>query len=358
MIERDKMNVIPNMIAQGAFGTFNPYAGGVPSMQPAMGNMIPVGSYGYNPQPQQYYMPQQMQSQQQQNGYVFSPVGGGYNPNPYQPQQQQANYYNPFPQFQQQAITYYPYQQQQPYMQYGYTNYTPFMSLQKQQEMIQMEIEKEKIKARIRARVNGISFTEEELDIRYNPNNKVNIAKREEIQKQRDPIFEEICRVNSIFWNCPALDPKHQTQVNFLNAYYTNCANEFGSHSMFEFFEQDLPKLLEEEWIAENIKPKQNRNLAATYNSDAYNELLNMHRSSNPYVNEILNQSRYDNNIDDAELGLAELFDKERRRINLLTGKLPTFVSSPEAQEARAKWTKEILDIMNKKENKVVSNSV
>ena len=36
MIERDKMNVIPNMIAQGAFGTFNPYAGGVPSMQPAM----------------------------------------------------------------------------------------------------------------------------------------------------------------------------------------------------------------------------------------------------------------------------------------------------------------------------------
>ena len=115
----------------------------------------------------------------------------------------------------------------------------------------------------------------------------------------------------------------------------------------------DLPKLLEEEWIAENIKPKQNRNLGATYNSDAYNELLRMHQSSNPYVNEILNKSRYDNNVDDAELGLAELFDKERRRINLLTGKLPTFISSPEAQEARAKWTKEILDIMNKKENSV-----
>ena len=349
------MNDIPNMIAQGAFGTFNPYAAStIQQVQPTpVGNMIPVGSYGYNPQPQQYYMP--LQQTQQQNGYIFSPVGNGYNPNPYQPQQQ-ANYYNPFPQFQQQTITY-PYQQQ-PYAQYGYTNYTPFMSLQKQQEMIQMSIEKEKTKARIRARFNGIVYTEEELDIQYNPNNKVNIAKREELQKQRDPIFEEICRVNNIFWNCPKLDPNHQAQVNFLNAYYTNCANEFKSHSMFQFLNQDLPKLLLEEWIVENIKPKQNRNLGATYNSNAYNELLSMHNSSNPYVNEILNQSRYDNNIDDTELGLAELFDKERRKINLLTGKLPTFVSSPEAQEARARWTKEILDIMNKKENKVVSNSV
>jgi len=327
------MNEIPYMINNGAFGTFNPYV----QQQMPMGNMIPVGAYGYN-QPQQ------------QNDYVFKPVGGGYTPNPYQ----QQNYYNPFPYFQQVQQQQYP----NPYSQFGYNNYSPFMSMQRQQELIQMEIDKEKMKARYRAHAMGIEVSEEELDIRFNPNNKVNVQKREEIEKQRDPIWEELCYINSVFWTSPLLSPKRMNQMNYINSYYANCRKEFGSHSMFEFLEIDLPKLLREEWISEHIKPKQNRNLGATYNSEAYNELLNMHRSSNPYINEILDQSRYDNNIDDAEVGLAELFDRERRKINLLTGKLPTFVSSPEVQAARAKYTQELMDALYKKENKVVNNSV
>ena len=337
------MNDLQGMIQNGAFGftqPFNPYT--MPQQpQPIMfNNMIPVGSYGYNTYPMQ-----------QQNQYVFQPVGGGYNPQPYyQPQQ---NYYNPFPQFQQQQQYWgNPYNG---YYNYGnYRNFSPFMSMQYQQEMMNAEIQKRKFKYKIMAKVNGIEYTEEELDIKFNPNNPANIKKVEE-RRDVDREWNEIIRVMNAFPTAPDHSPHVQAKINFLNNYYHNCNAEFGNHSMFEFFNNDLPKLQREEWICENIRPKQNRNLGATYNSAAYNELLNLHKSSNPYINEILNQSKYDNNVDDQELGLAEIFDSLRQRRNLLSNRqpLPSFVSSPEVQEARAKYTQELMDALFKKEQKV-----
>ena len=325
------MNDLQGMIQNGALGytqPFNPYA--MPQ-QSISNNMVPVGSYGYNVYPQQ-------------NQYIFQPVGGGYNPQAYyQPQQ---NYYNPFPQFQQQQYWGNPYNN---YYNYGnYRNFSPFMSMQYQQDMMNAEIQKRKIRYRIMAKVNGIEYTEEELDIKFNPNNPANIKKVEE-RRDVDREWNEIIRVMNAFPTAPDHSPHVQAKINFLNNYYHNCNAEFGNHSMFEFFNMDLPKLQREEWICENIRPKQNRNLGATYNSTA------LHKSSNPYINEILNQSKYDNNVDDQELGLAEIFDSLRQRRNLLSNRqpLPSFVSSPEVQEARAKYTQELMDALFKKEQKV-----
>ena len=89
------------------------------------------------------------------------------------------------------------------------------------------------------------------------------------------------------------------------------------------------------------------------YSSKDYNELLNMHRSSNPYINDLFNQAKYDNNINDMELGLAEVFERERRRRNVLEGKLPTYISSPEVQAQRRAFTEELMSQIYQKKGGV-----
>ena len=74
-----------------------------------------------------------------------------------------------------------------------------------------------------------------------------------------------------------------------------NMHKALDDHSLCTFLEEDLWKLQREQWIADNISPNsRGRNLSATYNSNDFNELLRLHRSSNPYVDELLNNSRYD----------------------------------------------------------------
>jgi hypothetical protein len=140
--------------------------------------------------------------------------------------------------------------------------------------------------------------------------------------------------------------------AQFLRRKITNYHQYFDNHSMCEFFEEDYPRLEREFWIEENIKRNGLRDMSTTYNSKAYNELLNLHHSSNPYINEIMNNARYDNNLDDMEIGLAEMFERERRRRNLLEGKLPQYISSPEIQKARAEYTQQLMDQIYKKEMK------
>ena len=60
-----------------------------------------------------------------------------------------------------------------------------------------------------------------------------------------------------------------------------------------------------------------------------------MHKSSNPYVNELLDTSRYDNNLDDMEIGLPQILDMQRRRKQVIEGKVPTYISSEETQRRR-----------------------
>ena len=74
-----------------------------------------------------------------------------------------------------------------------------------------------------------------------------------------------------------------------------------------------------------------------------------MHRSSNPYINELLDNSRYDNNIDDMELGMNIAFDKERRRKQILECKVPSFISSEETQRRRHEFTSQIMQAIYNK---------
>ena len=74
-----------------------------------------------------------------------------------------------------------------------------------------------------------------------------------------------------------------------------------------------------------------------------------MHKSSNPYVNELLDTSRYDNNLDDMEIGLPESLDMQKRRKQVLEGRVPTYISSEETQKRRHEFTNQILNqIYNK----------
>ena len=341
---------IPNMIQNGSFGMtqpmmggYNPYAGGVPPTgqfynQPMMmpqqqdyGNMIPIGSYNYNNTAFGMQQPQQQ--------YTFQPAMGGYNPNPYgryAGMQRQDDYYNPFPQFQQQsALGYFsnPYQ--------GYNNYSPFMSMQQRQNIVSQQVQLAKIKARISCSITGLEYDEEVMDKLYNPNNQVNVKTPEEIDADRQ--WQEVQRFHYFSVNPTNIDYPERHLANFMQLQIKNYHEAFDSHSLCEFIEEDYPRLQREIWISENIKKNATRDLSQVYSSRDYNDLLAMHRSSNPYINAILDESRFDNNLDDAEIGLQQIFERERRRRNVLEGKLPTYISSPEVQESRRRFTEELI---------------
>ena len=127
------------------------------------------------------------------------------------------------------------------------------------------------------------------------------------------------------------------------------------NHSMAEFFSDDLWRLERETWIRDNIAKRNGRNLSKTYDSNAYNELLNFHRSNNPYTNQLMNSSRYDNNIDDLELGMNAVYDRERRRQAILNGKIPSFISSEETQKRRNEWTNQLINQIYAKGGKPIN---
>ena len=341
------MNEMPNLIQNGYFGNnqpmggYNPYqqpmmSNFMPPPQPMQSNIIPIGSYNYNSTAFNPY------GNNQQQQYTFQPVNGGYDPMAQYRAQQQGSYYSPYPQYQQQYIN--------PYQQYSYQNYngySPFMSMQAMQQAVNNQITVSKIKCRVQLAALGKEINEDKIDEWCNPNNKVYQVSDE--QRQNDAVWKEMVRLHQ-FCNSPVqYDSPIKQMANFMQLQIKNYHEAFDSHSMCEFFEEDYPRLQREFWIAENIKRNGNRDLSTTYNSREYNELLNMHRSSNPYINELMDNSRYDNNIDDSEIGLAEVFDREMRRRNVLEGKLPTFVSSPEVQEQRRLFTEKLMDQIYRK---------
>ena len=348
------MNDIPNMIQNGSFGNtqpmggYNPYLNRPPislnhppithaqyvaqQQQMQQNNMIPIGSLNYNSTT--FAQPQQ----QQQNGLVFNPVYQ-YNPNLYAPQQQ-ATYYNPYPQYNMNNQGYY----QPNYSYQGYGGFSPFMSMQKRQEIQNAQVSLAKMKMRISSAITGIECPEETLDILCNPSNPKNIKSNEEVQAERD--WAEIQKYHYYSINPSNVDYYEKHMRDFMQLQYKNYHEAFDNHSLCEFTEEDYPRLMREFWIAENIKKNSTRDLSSVYNSNDYNELLKMHMSSNPYIKDLLDNSKYDNNIDDFEVGvtnLAEIFDRERRRRNVLEGKLPTYISSPEVQAQRRAFTNELM---------------
>lgn len=349
------MNAIPNMIQQGSFGTtqpistggYNPYAMQSNIVSPptnayqqsmSYGNMIPVGTYNYNATA---FSP----NAQSNNGYVFQPIMGNMAYNSYGYNQPKQDYYNPFPEYnkpQASGLFTQIYGQQQPY------NYSPFMSMQRRQAIVEQQMQLIQLKHKIVATITGTSYDPAAVDKMYNPYNDANVKTPEQIDSDR--AWAEIQKFTYFSQHPSQADYPERNMANYIQAKVRNFHEALDNHSLCEFVEADLPKLSREIWIAENIKKNSTRDLSRVYNSREYNELLSMHASSNPYLKEILDTSRFDNNIDDMELGLAKIFDQERRRISILEKPLPTYISSPEVQKQRHAFTEALLQqAFNKK---------
>lgn len=335
--------IIQNMINTGQFGAqtplqlsaYNPY--GQPqyndpySMQ--YNNIMPIGQVGYN------------QQQMPETNYVFAPTQQQYNGNVYQHPyfsnsngyaNPQYNYYDPY--------GYKGYQNQ--YSGGYYTNYYGgYYSPQLYQKRQQQQQTLLKMKYQIAGKCFGKEYTDQELENIVNPQVRV----QQIPQKERDMIAEgrRMAYYESLIHQ-PPLETQAMRTARCIQDMQYNYHKEFDNHSLREFLDDDLWKLNREFWLAENVKSK-GRDLSRTYSSDDYNELLNMHRSSNPYVNELLDTSRYDNNLDDMEIGLPMILDMQKRRKQVLEGKVPTYVSSDEAQRRRHEFTSQILSqIYNK----------
>lgn len=316
--------IVQNMMNNGSFGygqpmqqqNYNPY------INNGYNNMIPMNQFtGYG-----YYqgMPQYQYQQPQQ--YVFSPVSS-YD---YNAQMRNNNYYDPYGNtFTQQSIGGYNYNY--PYYGYGYNPMGYAKFIQQQDDMA-------RLKYKIAATYSGVNLSDEDITNIITPPQQ-NYRKMTDQERLEDAEYEFIQRVVlSANSNMPQPETNAQRTARILREISYNKHKELDDHSLCQFLEEDLWKLQREFWIKENIV-KATRNLGSTYSSNDYTDILNMHRSSNPFVNDLLDTSRYDNNLDDMEIGMNVVFDAERRRQNILNAKVPSFISSPEVQERRRKFT-------------------
>lgn len=330
------MSPMQQMIYGGEFGYSAPgqYGGYNPYMMQYNNNMMSLGNYGYQPQ--------------QQNGYVFQPVDYcNYNLQPtynqYQYAQPSYNYYNPYGNLYQNNYNNYSYN--------NYDGYRPFITPSQQQKILNDRIEMDKIKCRISNAYLGINMTEEELDRKCNP---AKYAQQQEVDRKELEIIREhkqMTYLTELFKAQEGMafyDPATLAMIKKSEEMH----KKYDSHSLAQFMCEDFGRLAQEQWEEENLIVA-NRNLGTTYNSTAYNELLNMHRSSNPYINQLLDTAQYDNNTDDFEMGLDSIYDKQRRKMAIFEGKLPEFVSSEEAQKRRAEFTQAVMDQIYKKGAKV-----
>lgn len=343
-------DTIQNMIQTGQFGAYSPMQ--QPNYNPYMNqqynNMVPINGY----------------QQQYDNGYVFQPINNQQTYSYYQ--QPKYDYYNPYGQPIQQQYGMYnnQYNNYQPYGNYQYNNgynqynnygynqpygygqynnYQPYVTTS-QRKMIDEQVELAKMKYRLVDAYFNRKTDEEELDRRLNPYNQVNISTPEEIANKQ--MAQRMAYLASLPYETP---DKPNADAMYLRQMSSNMHKELDRHSLCEFLENDLWKLKREQWIKDNIQRNADRDLSKLYSSQDYNELLNMHRSSNPYAESLLNTSRYDNNLDDYETGMNLAFDKERRKRLMLEGKVPTFISSEETQRRRHEFTDQILkQIYNK----------
>lgn len=327
---------------------YNPYMNPPVGQQMFMNPPTPIGMYTTGVGNYNYNNTVFNPYNQQQQGYIFAPAGQTQFGNPYEAykQQQQSNYYAPYDGiYQQNTIN--------PYSYNGYGGYVPFYSLQQQQLAMQNQIELQKMRHRSALRILGEEIDETYLDMIYNPNserNKVDpeVAKRDSAWKSLQNTIYFINNPDKCYVQNPA-----QVQAYWISVAKNNYHTAFDNHSLCQFIEEDYPKLALDQWIGENIKKNASRDLSSVYNSRDYNELLKIHQSSNPYLNELMDVSRYDNNLDDMEIGLAEIFEREKQRRNVLNKPLPNYVSSPEVQAKRAEFTKALMDQLYDKEMRI-----
>ena len=328
------------MIQNGAFGTSGPMTS--QGFNPYQNNIIPFGNYN------------QPTIQPQNNNIIFQPVGGYQQVSPYSSyaQPQQNNYYNPYGNtFTQTPYGYNSYGNAYSYNNYG--GYKPFISPVAMQQYQNQQVELFKIKYRLANHYIGNDINEDYLDKLCNPNNPIHQKTEEQLSIEEDHRFMQyVSNVASGKIQVPR--SYIQREADILNQMSYNLHQALDHHSLCEFLEDDLWKLQREFWIRENIKVNGNRDLSAVYNSNDFNELLKLHNSSsNPYINDLLNNSRYDNNLDDVEIGMNMAFDRERRRKAILEGKVPDFISSDETQKRRHEWTQQLMNQIYRKGSNV-----
>ena len=307
-------------IQNGGFGYNGPM--GSPN------NAIPIGSIGYNYPYQQQPIYQPVMYNQPMYDYN-NPFGP-----PIQQPQQPNNYYNYMPQY---------------YGGYDYNN-PAYFSMAYRQQVIEEQARLHKQKFKLICAANGKEYSDDLYNNIFNPKPPTQEMSQKQIEiemHQRDvQMLSYWCNNQDKIYN-PDL-----AHANAINEYMRNFYDNLNSHSLCEFIENDYPRLRRELWICENVKMDNSRDLSGVYSSQDYNDILSMHRSSNPYINNILSQSKYDNNIDDVEIGLAAVYDEERRRRNALTPKIPEYISSPEVQEQRRLFTQTLMDQIYEKDVK------
>lgn len=162
----------------------------------------------------------------------------------------------------------------------GYYNYDPQQIIRQMEEQRKAEEERlqnyiniQKMKAKIYDSFHGIKTDEEYLEKLYNPNTY------SEIQKDLNE-FEEMRRLSEI-----SNDPNKRVDVS-VNIAADNIArlsNEIRSKhpvdQSFAEFMQTAGDIYQEAMINDNIR-QMRKNIANTYDRDAYNQLTNMHRQS------------------------------------------------------------------------------
>lgn len=286
------------------------------------------------------------QPQRQVYSYQQPMYGYGYG----YPMQPMASYSNPFPGWgnpvQPRVMvnvgSYYNPQQQQMYG-YGYNNYSryaPFRSLQQQEQLMQAQIELQKTKYRICCSVTGTEYSEEVAETLFNP--KPPVDERTPLQIERDRIWEDTKRIVWYANHQEGLYSQDMLEANFLQEQLKNYHEALDNHSLCEFLEEDLPRLNREIWISKYINKNASKDLYKTYDSKAYNQLLMMHSSSNPYLNELMNSSKYDNNTGES-MGLIDLLQMRKQQQNGEYVGLPKYMSHPVIQEHKRRFTEDIL---------------
>ena len=292
---------------------------------------------------QQQQYPIQNSNQTNYNPYGVPGYNSSNNPN------QQYNYYNPFPNYNQNNNP--NFNERFWYLNNNGYHYTPYVSMQQQEEFRNQQIELAKIKYRKMCVWCGEEYDEEYAERLFDPYYDESIDKTDE-QLAEDYQWNEMLR---IMWYTDHPDPRYVSYEQALAYSIQTTLYEYhkalDNHSLCYFLEEDYPRMMREFWILENINKNADRDLRKTYNSHDYNELLKVHAASNPYLSRVLNRSE---NKSDEEVGLNELL-LSRSNPNFKTQSKPSFLDNPEIIEQRRKYTEAILELAKGKPSSVIN---
>ena len=228
------------------------------------------------------------------------------------------------------------------YNPYSFNTYG--MNPMAQQQRADNAINIRKLKLRLMAGYFGRTISDDNLDILTNPSNPVNVMPQEDQECLNQ--YRMLQQLNQL--SLRPVQPMSKTQYDAacMAAAQASFDQTYGNDDMFTFFNKTSWRILNEIYEHENYVDN-SRNLGRTYNSAEFNELLNMHNSSNPYINQLMDDSRYDNNQDDLEVGLNLAFERAKRRQSIMNGPAnPSgrYLTTPEMQKKREAWTQTIMN--------------